>query len=278
MIYLDGRKVEIEHFPNGEVRIDAGQLAGESDGILRMHFNDDSDLVHLMMLVGHIRQSTPRRSLSLFIDYLPYSRMDRQTKDVFTLRSVANMINQMEFTQVILVEPHSDVSCALIERARAVYPSAGWLLEQALELTEFRPERDVLFFPDAGAQKRYDSLRTKYRCVSATKHRDTHGGLSEYRINTDESVEKGARILIVDDLCSFGGTFLLGAQALCDKYDGISVGLVVTHLENSIYQGKLLSSGLVDLVVATNSICEEPRHEMVHLYDVVTQRPVGGAA
>jgi len=42
-------------------------------------------------------------------------------------------------------------------------------------------------------------------------------------------------VIMVDDLCAFGGTFIGGARAL--ELAGIKAGsLVVAHCENSIYQ------------------------------------------
>lgn len=64
-------------------------------------------------------------------------------------------------------------------------------------------------------------------------------------------------ILIVDDICSKGGTFYHSAKAL--KAAGAkSVSLYVTHCESSITVGDLAASdGLVDHVYTTKSIFPE---------------------
>ena len=61
------------------------------------------------------------------------------------------------------------------------------------------------------------------------------------------------KILIVDDICSYGGTFLQAAKAL--KKKGVeNIDLYVTHCERSVYKGEMLYSGLIDNIYTTNSI------------------------
>ena len=64
-------------------------------------------------------------------------------------------------------------------------------------------------------------------------------------------------VLIVDDICSKGGTFYHSAKAL--KAAGAkSVSLYITHCEHSIVFGDLATSdGLVDHVYTTKSIFPE---------------------
>ena len=74
-------------------------------------------------------------------------------------------------------------------------------------------------------------------------------------INAD--VVKDKNILIVDDICSYGGTFYHSAKALKEA-GAKSVSLYVTHCEKSITSGSLASSdGLIDHVYTTKSILPE---------------------
>ena len=68
---------------------------------------------------------------------------------------------------------------------------------------------------------------------------------------------KDKNILIVDDICSRGGTFYHSAKAL--KAAGAkSVNLYVTHLEETVTLGDLASSdGLIDHIYTTESIFPE---------------------
>jgi ribose-phosphate pyrophosphokinase len=78
-------------------------------------------------------------------------------------------------------------------------------------------------------------------------------------VNKEAIIDKS--VLIVDDICSRGGTFYHSAKAL--KAAGAkSVSLYVTHCEGTITTGDLAASdGLVDHVYTTKSIFPEKLFE-----------------
>jgi len=63
-------------------------------------------------------------------------------------------------------------------------------------------------------------------------------------------------ILIIDDLCAYGGTFQLAAEQLIYK-GADNIYLYVSHCENSIYKGKLIKSGLISKIFTTDSILSD---------------------
>ena len=287
MIYCNDIPVTILSFPNGEIHVAREQAAFAelgSETRLRLSWRSDADLLHLYLIGRYVIEQAGAATLS--IDYMPYSRMDRTTGDLFSLREVARLINSLGFRHVSIVEPHSDVTLALVERSEGLYPSQTWLLETALADIGFT-ESDLLFFPDAGAQKRYGALTENYRHLVGVKHRGTHGELAEdYRVLGPQPRED-SKIVIVDDLCSYGGTFLAAANAL-SQMGATALWLVVTHLEASYWKGTLATrvhdgpsspdAASLRGVYATNSLYD-PRHDGgpsdfsargVHLYDVAT--------
>ena len=67
---------------------------------------------------------------------------------------------------------------------------------------------------------------------------------------------KGKNILMVDDICAYGGTFYYSACALKDK-GAKDISCYVTHLENSVLdkeKGKLIQGDIIKTIYATNSI------------------------
>ena len=64
---------------------------------------------------------------------------------------------------------------------------------------------------------------------------------------------KGSNILIVDDICSRGGTFYHSAKKL-KELGADKVYLYVSHCENTILEGEVLTSGLIERVFTTDSI------------------------
>ena len=273
MLYVNGEPLVMLPFPVGEVRIPSKQLeaALTSPATIRFSYESDADLLHLFFLADHLAELNAPAP-HLVIDYMPYARMDRTSEDLFTLRSVTSRINALNFASVLVIEPHSDVTPALLSHVSTESPTSTWLLEAALDAVDFDIGYDYLLFPDAGAQKRYGDLAEHYNYLVGLKHR-SHGKLSQFQLVGPDSID-GAQVVVVDDLCSYGNTFIALAGLAADKYAPRAIHLVVAHLEPSVYRGKLLDSPLIDTVFATNSIQPTPLHNKVRLYDVASHQPV----
>ena len=118
---------------------------------------------------------------------------------------------------------------------------------------------EALFFPDEGAMKRYSEHAT-IPYAFGMKKRDWETGkiLGLDIINAD--VIKGKNILIVDDICSRGGTFYHSAKALKEA-GAANISLYVTHLEETVLIGDLPESGLIDHIYTTKSIFPEGAYQ-----------------
>ena len=271
MLLLNGKKIEVTQFPNGESKLDGQAISDilRGDNIITLRFESDADLMNLLFLKSHLDSVPHVASVRLNIPYMPYSRMDRtEGTGVFTLKTVANFINNMNFKLVSVFEAHSDVTLALIDRVESVMMTDVAMIETVMEEIGFNKEEDFLFYPDAGAEKRYQG-KIKGRHLFGIKHRNFENGqIESFQIagNTKET-DKFNRVLIIDDLSSYGGTFLHSAKALKEQYGFKEVYLVVGHAENSIVKGDLFKSGLVDKVFTTDSIITE-EHENLQVIDL----------
>lgn len=259
MIKLNGTPLNFKVFPNGETLVDGEQIISlldftKGDAELTFKYENDSDLLKLMFVKSYLdsRNFTTR----LTISYMPYSRMDRvEGNSVFTLKYVANMINAMNFQQVFIIEPHSDVTMALIDRSVAIYPTMT-LLDETLMEVDFDIEKDYLFFPDQGAQKRYGKKRDHLKQLVGFKERNFQTGKIDKLQLVGTVDTKGFKAVIVDDLCSYGNTFIRSAQKLRET-GAAKVYLLVTHAENSIFKGDVFTSDLIDKVFTTNTLLTE---------------------
>ena len=52
-------------------------------------------------------------------------------------------------------------------------------------------------------------------------------------------------VVIVDDICSKGGTFLLASQLIKENigHENYTINLIVAHCETAIFEGELLKDG-----------------------------------
>jgi len=253
MIKLNGTVLHFTKFPNGETKMNETQIireVGDYNNVF-LTYEDDSDLIRLMLVRMYLGNLGVCSQLS--ISYMPYSRMDRsKDNSAFTLQYVADFINALKFDAVTIFEPHSDVTPALINNCRVTYPSIEILgrVKKEIGFDEFH---DVIYLPDSGAEKRYSSMITVRNSVVGIKHRNFETGRIERLQIVGDVPYKNFKAIMVDDLCSYGGTFVLGAKAL-QEAGASEIYLVVTHCENSIYDGEVFENDLIDKVFTTDSI------------------------
>lgn len=259
MIKLNGNIVEFGNYPNKETSftMEADFIDSEHN-VITYKYDGDASLIKLMLLKKEIDLYAPNAISALVIAYMPYSRLDRTVENiVFTLKHVASFINSLNFNGVVVLEPHSDVTCGALDNATGV-SLTEILFQDAVGSgnIEFNPDEDFLCFPDAGAQKSYAGIGNYKTCVGI-KHRDFETGwIKSLKIFVPEGDISGKNVVILDDLCSKGGTFMLTAKALKDL-GAKTVTLIVSHCEETILDGDVLKTDLIDKVVTSNTIVDQ---------------------
>ena len=253
MILLNAKEVDTKsHFPDGTfaLQIQSTDLVayGKTAKII-WKYEQESEAMALYYIVHHLRNHSVN-SITLFMPYCPNARMDRthHKYEVFTLKCFADFINALGFSSVSILDPHSNVVPALIDRCRVLSPDM--YIAQAIE--KINDPGLLLFYPDEGAMKRYSGMfripygfGIKRRCWES-------GKITGLDVVCDEKIE-GKNVLIVDDICCRGGTFLHSAKALKEK-GAKSVSVFCSHCEHTIFDGELLKTDFVDHVYTTDSI------------------------
>jgi ribose-phosphate pyrophosphokinase len=240
-LYLEEREIALNSFifPGGENHFETPVIAS-FNGIVRIEtdFQNPNDFMTLMLLSDYIDDRTDLYSSCkkvLVMHYTPYARQDRRTScnEPFSFKTFARLINSCCFNRVQITDPHSDVITALLNNVYSV-PRHYLMKNSGFEF-------EVLVSPDAGAMKANHDVCRKYHIahVIATKHRDVStGAITETKIHTDIDL-KGKRILVADDLCDGGRTFIELAKVI-RKYEPSTLQLYVTH--------GLFSNGLTELL------------------------------
>lgn len=277
MIRVNGALVAKRHFPDGtfnlmdypgpEPQPDFGgpwPEPGHPGPDIVWLYRDISEQVLLYNIVKHLKNigAGPMR---LFMPYVPNARMDRvhdRRREVPTLKFFADFINDLGFSEVHILDPHSDTTTMLLDRVRLM-PRKRFF-EKAV--TAFKP--DVIVFPDAGAMKRYHHGGN---FLYAEKDRDwATGKIKSVIVHNPLGLSLGQNTwaLISDDICSKGGTFFHVGKAL--KEIGVGhVGLYVSHCEDSIRDGKLFSGeSPIETVYTTDSIEREYKNDRLVVFPV----------
>ena len=263
MIKLNGKVVDIGHFPDGSLLLkeDANITLFLEGALIEWFFENNEELVALIYLTKHLR-ANGTVDIDLVMPYIPNSRMDRvkSTSDVFTLKYFADIINSLGFNTVTVVDPHSSVSEALIDRLEV--ENGKMYIQEAM--AECEP--DMLFFPDSGAMKRYSEIIKYPYCFGIKRRNWETGKIEGFDVVGEVEQVKDKNILIVDDICSRGGTFLHSARKL-KELGANKIYLYVSHCENTVLEGELLAGDLIEKVFTTNSIFTK-FHEKIEVCNV----------
>jgi ribose-phosphate pyrophosphokinase len=254
MIKVNGETVQFQTFPNGETLM-VEQSIKDAFGtslfpVVSFKYESDADLIRLMFVKKYLDSLGEQADLVIY--YMPYSRMDRsENGSAFTLKYVSEFINGLDFDEVTVIEAHSDVTPALLDRSTSILVNEQ-LITVVMNEVDFDLAEDYLVYPDAGAQKRYSKFFDGNTLVGHKERDFQTGRIKKLDIIGDYN-GKGKKAVIVDDLTSYGGTFIMTAEKL--KAMGFEeIYLLVAHCENSIFKGKILNTDLIKKVFTTNTI------------------------
>ena len=257
MIKIDNVIIEQGHFPDGTLLT---KLPYNDNDCINIKWNYEND-AELFTLICARRHYASRKAI-LTMPYIPHARMDRvkSEQDVFTLKYFCEVINSLNFEAVLVLDPHSNVSLALLDNV-IVIPVKSYISDAL-----YRCKNNAIFFPDEGAMKRYADDFTQYPFAFGMKRREWETGkILGLDILQSENIV-GKDVLIIDDICSRGGTFYHSAKALLEA-GAASVSLYVTHCENTILEGEIFTSGLIKQVYTTNSLvhCDELKEKVIYV-------------
>lgn len=248
---LDGKPIHYEmfNFGGGETHIKIKDVEDVHFVDVIVKYMNDSQFVHLALIVDALRRGNVT-NIRLKIPYFPGARQDRVNVkgEPFSLKVYANLINAMRFDSVVVFDPHSDVTPAVIDKVIPVNNHA--FIKDVINEIE---DGLILISPDAGSNKKiYDLSKSLggLPVVRCDKLRDvTNGKIIDSVVYADNL--EGKTCLIVDDIASYSNTFMNLAKKLKElKAD--RVFLAVSHFEGVADLRKMKDSG-IDGVFTTNS-------------------------
>ena len=267
MIKENGREVMVSNYPDETQRFKAE--CKEKDIRITWKYESDIELFSVIALAKtYISKGC---KVSLEMPYIPNARMDRVKSDeeVFTLKVFCELINNVGFEKVTVLDAHSSVSLALIDRVNQM--DVKEIIQKAA--IDKLPKDIILYFPDEGSQKRYVDYFPEYRYVCGMKKRDWKTGKIEGLDVIDNGLDlKNKKVLMVDDIVSYGGSLYYSALKL--KELGVEeIFAYATHTENSVLNKekgkliKLLDDGTVSRLYTTDSLFKG-KHEKIEVMEV----------
>jgi ribose-phosphate pyrophosphokinase len=123
---------------------------------------------------------------------------------------------------------------------------------------------DLVVFPDAGARTRYRYAACVPHIVFEKARNQQTGEILGHVLTSDgnpELLKDNKHVLIVDDICDGGATFLSIAKAVNAKYKSVKIDLFVTH--GIFSKGRKVLEDVGIQLFTTNSLPRNPEGILV---------------
>lgn len=242
MIHVDELPVKIKTYSDGSLEvINSAQIHQTILNTPEKYINiianikSSDDLMALILVKGVVDRSNSLLKLPciLKLPYVPYMRSDRamnEYTDVGGLKIVAPLINNLNFDSVVVFDPHSDVTESLIKNIRIVpqHEALGHFQHKYNVFDKY----DFFISPDAGALKKVAKCAKTLSKphIEAFKEREINTNkILRTSVNANKEQLEGKSVLIIDDICEGGRTFMALAKMLKEDYDVREVALYVSH-------------------------------------------------
>lgn len=194
------------------------EIYKENKCTVTWNFEKEEEFLHLSQL--KMLLDTYTENVFLEMPYLPYARQDKRIDNnaTFSLHTFAKLLNTLNFNEVKVVDAHS-IRAFEIKNLEVV--SARKYILQALDATK----ASLILFPDSGAMKRYSAYNLQDYCYATKVRNQLTGKIERLDIHGDV---KDQNLLVVDDLCDGGATFILVAKEALAQ-GAKEVNLYVSH-------------------------------------------------
>lgn len=238
MIFVNQCIVNYFSFPGKEIHLtrDWKIYNTYSNQLVEISFEGSDDIMALLLVDNLLKLQNYK--YDLLIKYFPYARQDRHTtKDSpFSLRVMTDIIKLCNVNKVIVWDPHSDILEALLpEGMLEVVSQSSLLVDTLKDGYQYLKKNFAIVSPDSGALKKIYSCAKAFSfdvpVVKADKNRNTATGeiTGSMVYNLQDVGDKD--LLIVDDICDGGRTFIELAKAIKDHcdYKQNKIHLYITH-------------------------------------------------
>lgn len=208
-------------------------------------FENEAELVHVCQLVQLVQAELADID-TLVVPYLPYGRQDKTISNgySFALNTFRDILYSVGICRIETFDAHSNTEM--------VYSTSPEAFHQSIV------DHDVICFPDAGASERYKYSFNidihSHICFEKVRNQGTGEITGLKLLGTTDLTNRS--ILIVDDICDGGMTFIKVAQAL-QPYRPSRIDLAVSHGLFSKAKQCLYDAGITN-IYTTNSLLRNP--------------------
>ena len=263
MLYLNDNEVKFIILPNQEKRLDLPLefINNLHENIVLWTYETDASIFELL-LFDEVMAKLGHR-YKLVIGYMPYSRMDRvhEANTAFSLKVIVQLLSEQTsaLEEVFVLDPHSPETLNKFKEFGMKVQEIDYsLADEVMEFANVNLDETWIVFPDKGAANRYNYYKYPNVIICEKTRNFATGAIESVKIETSSNTfitkEMKPNLIVIDDLCSYGGTFVKVLEAI-EKHPDINFDeawLIVTHAEKAMEEGKVLEK--YDKVFCTDSI------------------------
>lgn len=233
MLLLNNKPVKYFTFPGGEIQVNVGDL--ETERAILTWKPSKSDDVLLLLLTVNALQHQGCRDIILDVIYFPYARQDRvcYPGEAYSLEVIVKLLDDMNIAAIRFWDLHnSDLTLNMFKNTCVHETEIHDIFSFYKFLEGFDLYNLILCAPDHGARTKIDKIVKEFELSNAIhfeKDRCAETGrihgiiANKYNRNFD-----GYNILVIDDICDGGTTFIEIAKEL-KKNTSENLYLYVTH-------------------------------------------------
>ncbi len=224
-----GEELEVRHstFPAGEVYVKIVDTSKITNSMTVGLYDASSDSIMRAIMLASACDSS---YLILNTTYMPYSRQDRvcsegETDSFFEFQFILGEF----FDEIVTVDLHNPLVAS--STTTNLKPDYSKLLSVRHKeaITTIVDSYSLVVAPDKGAIKRASDFAIEFDCEVTSMSKTRTTSCITQSVDEPEVMVKATNIIIVDDICDGGATFLAAAMEIRKYNKQANLYLIVSH-------------------------------------------------
>ncbi len=231
-IYVNKNLIKPVNFPGGECHVTVSPNWIKASNWIEAFLYSSDDIIRLFLTVDAVKRIDPTTYIYLSVPYIPYGRQDKvfNSGEALGISVISSLLKTIEVNSMSYCDAHSLTTDINLP---------GWRTHNPVYCDEFlrsmSDKEGIIACPDEGAVDRV-KLATHFldsaaQIIYFEKERDVATGeIIKLRIkDAGEGPQKFKSVIIYDDICDGGRTFIEMSKILREENYCDTITLWVTH-------------------------------------------------
>lgn len=234
MLLINDQPINFFKFSGGEIQVRLSEVLVAERATLTWKPTCSDDILLLLLAVNAL-QKEGMYDIQLDCLYLPYARQDRVCfpGEAFSLEMICELLDGLNLSAINFWDLHNESETfKFFSNTSVVNAEPKDIFARYKILHDFEIDNLVLCAPDSGASYRVELMCEQFgmlRPISLHKVRDPHSGhITELKYASYNNSLYDRDVMVVDDICDGGATFVKTAKILREQTNG-NLFLYVTH-------------------------------------------------